>query len=668
MKFKIIEISCFSYKRQSLPIFDKLITRNIMQHFYNLTVQRILFTIFSLISLSVIEASGQKLQLVKDINTTGSNSSSFPSDFNIVNGKLFFLAADNSGTYGLWLTTGTDAGTVKISPSTGDLSGIPDIIAYHDKVYFSYNNGGNDYELWVSDGSAAGTKLFKDIYAGSTGSFPHAFTVANDKLFFIANNANGERRLYVSDGTSVGTIDIKAGIELFNGFSDFAVYGNNIYFTSDDGTGSGYGLWKSDGTVTGTVLVYASTNEGFIPGVIGSNYAVYKNKMYFSGNNNINGSELWVTDGTVPGTHMVINLASDAGGVFGNGAPNYMQVYNDKLYFSATDDKHGNELFKTDGSAAGTQIVKDIIPGTEGSRPFKNIVYNGFLYFSAGGSSAGLWKTDGTDAGTVPVKTGLYNSNFAGIFNGELYGVLGSSDSYAVWQSDGSTAGTKPIAFTNTANPVFSLNNDFKFIDYNSEIYLCASNNDVTVGYELCKITSAVLAVNLLSFAGNTNGSEDVLTWIVAGAQNTTDSYTVQKSTNGITFLSAGTVKATNNAAGNITYNYKCAAAVNTTNYYRLQIADKDGSITYSKVIMLQTSGNSGLTAFYNAAGKQINIINNTNAACEWKLFSANGSPVKYGTSAGHTIQVNTAGVTPGIYVISCNANGKTVNARIAIF
>ena len=640
-----------------------------MNQLYKSTVLKTLLLIIPVVTFFVADTSAQSLQLVKDINNDGSLSSSYPFDFNIVNGKLFFLANGTGGGYGLWLTTGTEAGTIKLTPSSGDVSNIADIIAYHDKVYFAYNNGGNDYELWVSDGTVAGTTLFKDIYAGSTGSFPRAFTVANDKLFFMANDINGERRLYVSDGTAAGTVVIRNNyIDLFNGFSDFAVYNNNIYFRGDDGTGAGYGLWKSDGTLPGTVLVYGSTNNGFIPGVFGSNYAVYNNKMYFSGDDNIYGGELWVTDGTAGGTHIVINLASDGAGVFGNGSPNYMQVYNNELYFTATDDAHGNELFKTDGTAAGTHIVKNIVPGTSGSVPYKNIIYKGLLYFSAGGDSAGLWRTDGTEAGTISVKTGVYNSNFAGIFNDVLYLILGTSYDYAVWQSDGSTTGTKPITLTNTANPVLSLSNDFTFIDYNSDIYLSASNNDITVGFELCKISNGILAVNLLSFTGKTSGDEDVLSWTVSNSQNTTDHYTVQKSIDAIIFSPAATINAMNNSTANSTYTAHCAAVSKTENYYRLQITDKDGSVTYSKVLTIQRSSTNGIIAFYNAAAKQITIVNNSTVRCGWKLFSANGTPVKQGSSTSSTIQINAVDLAPGIYIISCTTNGKWVNTKFAVF
>ena len=454
---------------------------------------------FSALILPVSHA--QIIQNVKEINT-GSSGSSYPTDFTIANNKLFFVAAGNSGTYGLWVTEGTGATTQMLSPATGPLNNIPDIISYHNKIYFSYNDGINGNELWVSDGTATGTVLFKDLYFGSTGSFPQAFTVANDKLFFMGNNADGERRLYVSDGTVSGTFVIKNNyINLFNGLADFAVLNTDIYFTSDNGTGFGYGLWKSDGTLGGTVLVMPDLQS-----TTGGNYAVLNNKLYFSGFDYTNGSELWVTDGTSVGTHIVINLSADAGGILYSGAPNNLLVFKDKIYFTGKDALHGVELFVTDGTAAGTQLVKDMVPGVSGSQPSKSIVYNGLLYFSClEGVAAGLWKSDGTSAGTVLVKSGggadpwLNDLRFAAVWDNKLYFILGSNPFYLMWQTDGTAGGTKPIQLQNTVNPVGSFNDGFKFAEYNAELYFSGSCNTITSGYELCKLTSGTVSVPLLS-------------------------------------------------------------------------------------------------------------------------------------------------------------------------
>ena len=76
------------------------------------------------------------------------------------------------------------------------------------------------------------------------------------------------------------------------------------------------------------------------------------------------------------------------------------------LYFEASNATDGFELWKSDGTAAGTVMVKDINPGPDGSNPSDLTNVNGTLYFEAndGPNGAELWKSDGTAAGTVMVK------------------------------------------------------------------------------------------------------------------------------------------------------------------------------------------------------------------------------------------------------------------------
>src|SRR5262249_46566238 len=119
---------------------------------------------------------------------------------------------------------------------------------------------------------------------------------------------------------------------------------------------------------------------------------------------------------------------------------------NGTIFFEAYDGVHGSELWKSNGTAAGTVLVKDIKSGTASSDPMTLINLNGTLLFVADdGVHAGLWRSDGTAAGTVLVKgvpPGIYPGDWT-IVNGRLYfrsgdGVHGEE----LWRSDGTAAGT----------------------------------------------------------------------------------------------------------------------------------------------------------------------------------------------------------------------------------
>ena len=97
----------------------------------------------------------------------------------------------------------------------------------------------------------------------------------------------------------------------------------------------------------------------------------------------------------------------------------YLTEVNNKLFFAATNGLHGMELWKSDGTEAGTVMIKDIRPGAANSSIGYLTNINGILFFVANNGSSGteLWKSDGTAAGTVMVKdirTGPMGSNPSG--------------------------------------------------------------------------------------------------------------------------------------------------------------------------------------------------------------------------------------------------------------
>ncbi len=241
-------------------------------------------------------------------------------------------------------------------------------------------------------------------------------------------------------------------------------------------------LWKSDGTQAGTVVlkdIYVG-NEGSFP----SDFIEINGTLYFTAYNPTSGRELWKTDGTNAGTVIVKEiLPGSAGGFMRSGQFGYelfpftvVWQNNGIFYFIANGYSGGAtsyiddlELWRSDGTDAGTYVVKDIYPGYDSSAPtdFKEVY--GVLYFTAFNPSSGreLWRSDGTNTGTYVVKeiingatggfqqSGQWGFNYYpfnvvwqnnGVFyfiaNGYNGGPTSYIDDLELWRSDGTSGGT----------------------------------------------------------------------------------------------------------------------------------------------------------------------------------------------------------------------------------
>lgn len=304
-------------------------------------------------------------------------------------------------------------------------------------------------KLWVSNGTAAGTRTFTDKV--SIVDVPIS-AVMNGVLYFTGTDMAGGTELWATDGTDAGTRQVK---DIYPGSigsapdDRFEIFNNRIYFSATS-SAAGREIWASDGTTAGTVQI-----KDIVPGNAPSNLkGLYKttvagNYVYFVCNTPGQGEELWRTDGTEAGTILLKDIKA---GPF-SATPIILGVYNNQLIFSADDLTHGREPWLSDGTPNGTVMLRDIATGAMSSSADHFIEFNGKMLFTASDFMHGkeLWQSDGTGLGTTLLKDiqqgdwgsspMLINSIKAG--NKLFFAAFSADAGMELWETDGTTAGTR---------------------------------------------------------------------------------------------------------------------------------------------------------------------------------------------------------------------------------
>jgi ELWxxDGT repeat protein len=368
-----------------------------------------------------------------------------------VGGTIYFGATDAAGNRGLWRTDGTDAGTSLVS--TGNVTAIN---AANGTVFFTTLDAGA-VRLWKTDGTAVGTTLLNGSLptsAALTALYPAAGLV-----FFRTQNDDGTYQLWKSDGTAGGTARVgnvtPVAVNAAGRPTSPAAVGGVLYFAATaPGATSGVELWRSDGTDAGTFVVRDINPGAGDAGpsqltVVGSGAAA---RLYFVAYDPTHGWALWASGGTPASTVLVRDGFTDG---TSNPALSNLAAVGNTLFFSAADPNFGlYELWKSDGTTAGTGIVADLDPGFAGSSPSSITDVGGVAYFVATDTARGkgLWRSDGTPPGTVRIKDLSGNTPFY-ILNagGSTY----FADGGFLWKTDGTVTGTvQQMPFGATPSPL----------------------------------------------------------------------------------------------------------------------------------------------------------------------------------------------------------------------
>lgn len=271
-------------------------------------------------------------------------------------------------------------------------------------AFFAASDAANGEELWVTNGTPAGTKMVKDIWAGSSSSNINYMTRFGDKVVFGADDGVNGMELWISDGTATGTVLVSNIHEFASSEPRGFVQLNETQFVFtaktfdsenyDTARGAQWWLYVSDGTEAGTKLI--SECDTRFPGTYAATYVTpycrVGRKVFFKADLKEGGigDELWVTDGTAAGTKLIKDLNTEVltTGTGGSGLDQFVNFYNEKLFFKAFTIEYGAEPWASDGTTEGTYLIKDTDPtftdtgsprsgnvSTPGVKPYKGKVY-----------------------------------------------------------------------------------------------------------------------------------------------------------------------------------------------------------------------------------------------------------------------------------------------------
>jgi ELWxxDGT repeat protein len=502
--------------------------------------------------------------LVEDIRP--GPDSSYPTSLLELNGSLYFTADDGSRSL-VWKSDGTAAGTEPLEALDpgGAYRWASNLTQAGHRLYFQGFTGNTGVELWKSDGTDVGTVLVKDITrlvkniaAGTDTSRARSFMEVGGIGYLVAND-----KLWQTDGTEAGTRPVRegqTGLEALyaDGLTDL---GGTVYFGAYDQT-YGDSLWSSDGTPTGTrrlddVFSSSPWDDSAFGGLarVGDRlyFGVYKSTLpsfelwqtdgspsgttlirefspvdprsswlfsyraatsdgtlYFFLDPEIGGIELWKSNGTPAGTQSVKDFSPESVGLD-------LTIGKGSVYFTATDDIHGRELWKSDGTEQGTTMVADVFPGGGFSWPRLLVDVNGTLYFTADDGAHGeeLWKSDGSEEGTMLVKDIAPGSNSSRPtdltdVNGTLYFVAQDpANGRELWKTDGTEAGTVVVRDIVPGN---GSSFPSALVNANGTLYFSAT--DGINGLELWKSDGTAAGTKLFAdiMPGADSSSPEVLT------------------------------------------------------------------------------------------------------------------------------------------------------------
>lgn len=361
-----------------------------------------------LLSLLLVAAPAfAQATLVADINP-GSPSST-PSELTPLGNTLYFAATSDGSDYALWRyvpATGTAELAADVNPEE---SGLPptDLTVHDGRLYFTVQellDEGVFARIWSFDAETDTAEPISDLLWPFTQIF-----VYDGRLFFTSADSTGYA-LWAYDANADTTTLAASGSVFESGIGDPTVYDGRLFFRArPDQLSSAYDLWFYDaatGEVAQTDVINPEGNS------YPSSLAVYDDRLFFSASNDEVIEELWQYNAATGAA----SLAADISPVMNpNGSsPRNLTVYHDRLFFYVLGDNFNRELWSYDAATEEASFIADVSPtmGELGDMA----VFDDRLFFPTSGGSLGVY-----DAATGETSLLDLDVSDLTVFDGRLF-------------------------------------------------------------------------------------------------------------------------------------------------------------------------------------------------------------------------------------------------------
>jgi ELWxxDGT repeat protein len=342
-------------------------------------------------------------RMVKDINSKAYDEfsdGSAPSCLTNVNGTLYFTADDGERGRELWKSDGTSEGTKLVCDLDPEGSADPRRLTnVAGSLMFIAHDEIHGEELWRSDGTSAGTIRLSDFDLEAPYRLDR-LTPVNNELYFTVTQDYSGKEIWKSDGTPEGTNVVAAtGLETgWIGFDQVAL--NGFLYYSMITEGDRWSIMRTDGTPEGTEVVHSLPWDSTkTPLILGAG----ETQLFFQVTDEERVLELWSIQGTTGEMSPLIDSPIELGEARTGGViPFRKTIAHDTLY-----EFIGNGLLKSNGSPEGTSILQGYAADDSRQVLFLENVNDTLFFWRFDDDLAviEIWQSDGSGMGTQIVKT-----------------------------------------------------------------------------------------------------------------------------------------------------------------------------------------------------------------------------------------------------------------------